>query len=117
MGLFKWLRGLFTKPKKAKAKKGNTLKTKGITIIMPPVGRLDYKESARICRAFAKQYNDEQIARKLNRMGYTTGTGVKWTRANVCWHRRKKNGNTPVQNMNPTLYERMNIQTRHNGIN
>ena len=117
MKLFAWFRGLFSKPKKQKAKSRNALKTKGITIIMPPVGRLSYKDSARVCRAFAPQYNDEQIARMLNRMGYTTGMGHRWTKGNVRWHRNKTNSNAMPANQYPSLYERMNIQTRQNAIN
>lgn len=118
MGLIKFFRGLFTKPKQKRAKALKTKETiKYIGIWeRPPVGRLSRQDSERIVHEMAKYLTDKEISKKLNAMGYLTSYGHKWKTNNVHYHRTKKNWKR-VTSKYPNLGQRMNYAQQQNGVN
>jgi hypothetical protein len=127
MGFLKFIRGLFTKPTQKRVK---ALKTKeSIKYIgiweRPPVGRLSYHDSERICLEMSKYMTTKEVANKLNKMGYLTGNGRKWTYANVHYHCNKSKYNQPPKYKDlPNLGARMTYAQRRmeytqkqNGVN
>jgi dissimilatory sulfite reductase (desulfoviridin) alpha/beta subunit len=127
MGFLKFIRGLFTKPtqKRVKAlKTKETIKYIGIWE-RPPVGRLSYHDSERICLEMIKYMNANEVAKKLNKMGYLTGHGRKWTSQNVYWHCNKRRYNKATNRADyASLGQRMTYAQRRmeyaqkqNGVN
>jgi hypothetical protein len=124
MGFMKFIRGLFTKPKQKRVKALKTKETiKYIGIWeRPPVGRLSYHDSERICLEMSKYMTTKEVANKLNKMGYLTGNGRKWTAPNVNWHCIKHRYNKPSKKTYetvryPSLGARMNYAQKQNGVN